>query len=655
MITSLKLRAGAVCALMPLGVVAAPGWTAGVSAAPGSFRPGGNTFVAMYTEPGELIDGSTHILYRQPAPADQNPNNVISSFSNETDSTRLEVSFPDDGAIHLAAPTGKTLTLGRHRLLAGAGPSGWAMDAGFLDGSCDDPNGHVDIRDLRVDPSTGLQRLSMTFTLYCGGVTSALGGEVEFGEPQSHGLQAAPAHVDLPRRALGTTSPAVPVVFVNTSATPQTVTGTRLSGSSQITKGRDGCRGVSMRAGGSCEIGIRFAPSSTSTQSASLTVTTGNGAQAATALRGKGVATITGLFVTDTLPNGLVAPLANLRWDRGGSFQNSFGAHGAFVRAVSLTDLGDAWQGDVAPPTGRSLAAGETFPAAREADATHAENTISGTEQPACVVVSSSIHIIQWNVGADSESPRHIEFTFTDVCGHGVGTIRGVVADDASAGPRRPAPRLALPHRPFSVSDLLEPRWSGPSSDRSGYQVRIATATAGSSLGAWRLSPETAKGRAHIPTIRGTTTCVSVRAITLLQTPSVWSHRQCSGTLVNASLLLPSPAGGPNQGWAAAHNSHAIGHVLARATRHGSTLALKRVAGDRFAVRAMVGRRFGAIDVYVDNYLLRHIDLARHRHHRSRLVTFLSSRRKPFSGELRVVVASHHRPVDIDAVGVRPA
>jgi hypothetical protein len=653
--TSGQCRAGVVCALMPLALLVAPGSTGSAGAAPIAGPPGGDTFVAMYGEPGDFISQAQQVLYRQPAPADQNQSNVIGSSSNETDSTRLQVGFPDDGEISLNAPTGHQLTLGRHHVFPEATDTQWTMALSFEGRACNSTDGWIDIRDLRVDPSSGLQRLSMTFTQYCDGSSSALSGEVEFGEPASPALEATPAHLDFPDRAVGTTSPDEPVTFVNTSGAPQTITDTALSGSAEFVKGQDGCRGRSLPAGASCAVVVRFAPSSAATGSGSLTVTAASGARATTSLDGQGIATVTGMFVTDTLPNGLVVPLGSFRWDRGGSFQENFEDRGAFVRAATMQDHpGNEWEGELQAPDGKSFSAGETFRTSVQADATHAENTISGTEQPACEVLSSTMHVIQWDVDPDYDDPAHIEFTFTDVCANGVGTIRGVVADHATDGSRRPAPQLALPHRPFSVSDILKPRWSGPSSDLSGYQIRVATATAGTPIGAWQISPETAEGHAHLPTIRGTTTCLSVRAISLLQEPSVWSRRQCTATLVNASLLLPSPAGGPNQGWSAAHNKHAIGHVLAHATRRGSTLGLERVDGDRFAVRAMVGRKFGSIDVYVDNRLLRHIDLARHRH-RSRLVTFLSSRRKPISGELRIVVTSHHRPVDVDALGVRPA
>jgi hypothetical protein len=565
------------------------------------------------------------------------------------------VGFPDDGELTLNAPTGHQLTLGRHHLFPENTGAGWTMDLSFEGRGCNSTDGWVDIRDLKVDPSSGLQRLSMTFTQYCDGSSSALSGEVEFGEPHSAALEAMPAHLDFPDRAVGTTSLDEPVVFTNTSAAPETITGTALSGSAAFAKGQDGCRGTALAPNASCSVAVRFAPSGSAAQSGALTVTTASGARATTAVGGQGIATVTGMFVTDTLPNGLVVPLGSFRWDRGGSFQENFDDRGAFVRAATLQDHpGNAWEGELQAPDGKSFAAGETFRTAFQADATHAEMTISGSEQPECEVVSSTMHVIQWDVDPDYYDPNHVEFSFTDVCANGVGTIRGVVADHATAGPRQAAPQLALPHRPFSVSDILKPRWSGPSSDHSGYQVRIATATAGNPIGAWRLSPETAVGHVHIPTVRGTTTCLSVRAISLLQEPSAWSHGQCSATLVNASLLLPSPAGGPNQGWKAAHNKHAIGHVLAHATRHGSTLGLARVAGDRVAVRAMVGRTFGSIDVFVGDHLIRHIDLARHRR-RSRLVTFVSRRLKPFSGELRIVVTSHHRPVDLDALGGRPA
>jgi hypothetical protein len=654
MITRAHCRAGVVCALLPLAMVVGPSPSGSASAAATFDAPGGDTFVALYDEPGELIAQGAHILYRQPAPADQNDNTRIDSSPDETDSTRLQVGFPNGGDIKLDAPAGQQLALGRHHLFPASSETGWTMDLSYGSLGCDGTDGWVDIRDLKVDPGSGLQRLSMTFTQYCEGNSPALSGEVEFGEPQSPALEAMPAHLDLPDRAVGTTSPDEPVVFANTSGTAQTITGTALSGSADFVKGQDGCRGRTLPAGASCAVAVRFTPSKATAPSGTLTMTTASGARATTALGGRGIATVTGMFVTDTLPNGLVVPLGSFRWDRGGSFQESFGDRGAFVRAANLHDIDNSWVGELQPPDGKSFAAGETFRTGFQADATHAENTISGTEQPTCDVVSSTLHIIQWDVGADFDDPHHVEFTFTEVCAHGVGTIRGVVAAHATAGPRQPSPRLTLPDQPFSVSDILKPRWSGPSSDRSGYQVRIATATAGTPIGAWHVSPETAVSQAHVPTVRGTTTCFSARAISLLQAPSAWSRRQCSSTLVNASLLLPSPAGGPNQGWTAAHNKHAIGHVLAHATRHGSVLGISRVAGDRFAVRAMVGRRFGAIDVYVGNHLLRHIDLGRPGH-RSRLVTFVSSRRKAFAGELRIVVTSHHRPVDVDALGVRPA
>jgi membrane-associated protease RseP (regulator of RpoE activity) len=69
MITSPKVRAAAVCALMTGALLSVPGLTGNAAAAPTAGLPGGDTFVAMDGEPGDYISQGQQVLYRQPAPA----------------------------------------------------------------------------------------------------------------------------------------------------------------------------------------------------------------------------------------------------------------------------------------------------------------------------------------------------------------------------------------------------------------------------------------------------------------------------------------------------------------------------------------------------------------------------------------------------------
>ena len=105
------------------------------------------------------------------------------------------------------------------------------------------------------------------------------------------------------------------------------------------------------------------------------------------------------------------------------------------------------------------------------------------------------------------------------------------------------------------------------------------------------------------------------------------------------------------KGWKAKRSSAAYGGTYLQATRKGATLTRDVTGARALALVVGKGRKHGKVKVYAGARLVGTVRLAS-AGTRSQQLLALATFSEPFTGSLRIVVATKDRPVRIEGLGV---
>src|SRR3954451_6243625 len=241
--------------------------------------------VVMFSDPGDYIGGGGVRLYTP-------PNSTI-SVSGSTAYLQVSVSGGTNGDsywMEFAAPYGQSLAPGvydraQRAPFHEAGRPG--IDIGGDGRGCNTIAGRFEVKDLAVTSDGVLQRLWIVYEQHCEGGTSALFGEIRLGEPGPVGTGGvAPAIIRWPTSDVGKLATVVPATIVATG--PMQLTGAALGGANPGDFGirLDECTGKALVAGQSCQVWVRYQPTTAGTRLATLHVRDSAGADYPVDLQG---------------------------------------------------------------------------------------------------------------------------------------------------------------------------------------------------------------------------------------------------------------------------------------------------------------------------------------------------------------------------------
>jgi hypothetical protein len=324
------------------------------AALPANASASSGWFVTMMSDPGDWVGGGSQRLFRS--------GNASVTLGGSPGYVSAYVSgggFGDYYWLEFAAPPGDVLQPGFY-INAQRAPFREAGRPGIdIYGSgrgCNTIEGFFQVKDIAFSGNT-LTRLWIVYEQHCEGGSAALFGEVRVGEPPTPDpALLAPLTVRWPASDVSRLSTAVPARLVALEG-PVTITTASLTGSSPglYAIRSDNCSGHTIPLGGSCEVWVRFAPTSAGTKYAALRFA-GPGTQRDVALEGFAFGGVTRVDMTSD-PGDYIGQgqpwhytFANGWIGAGGSRQYAgFGVVGAD---------GSDWSGEFVPAAGDILAPG---------------------------------------------------------------------------------------------------------------------------------------------------------------------------------------------------------------------------------------------------------------------------------------------------------
>jgi heat shock protein HslJ len=423
--------------------------------------------VVMFSDPGDYIGGGGVRIYT--------PANGSITVSGSTADLTVGVSGGTNGdsySMEFAAPFGQSLGPGvydraQRAPFREAGRPG--IDIGGDGRGCNTISGRFEVKDLAVSSDGVLQRLWIVYEQHCEGGTSALFGEVRLGEPGPAGAGGvAPAIVRWPTSDVGKAGTAVPATIVATG--PMQLTGATLGGANpgDFAIRLDECSGKALVAGQSCQVWVRYVPTSAGTRLATLHVRDSAGADYPVDLQGFSYGGRTRVSWTSdsgdyigqgqpwnyTPANATIAASGSRRYI-------GFGIDG---------DKGDWWSGEFAAGNGDILAPGTTYTATRYPfNGTGAGMDVSGDGR-GCNTITGKFTVTEANFDQDG-TLHSAGVTFEQHCEGGAPALRGTFEFRAGdntppapwmvAGPGSTAP-------PTSFGSLTPPGSGGGSGSGPG-------------------------------------------------------------------------------------------------------------------------------------------------------------------------------------------
>jgi uncharacterized protein (TIGR03437 family) len=348
------VRVGSVALLAVLGSLVFGGGTA-------TATPATVAYVVMYSDSGDYIGGGTQREF--------DPGNASITVSGSASSLTIGLDGGTSGDYYdmdFAAAPGDMLTSGGIYTDAQRAPFREAGHPGIdIYGSgrgCNTDTGLFEVKDIATDSSGAIVRLWIVYQQHCEGGRPALWGEVKLNEPVDvGGTAAAPGIVRWPTTDVGAPNTVVPVTVAAIGST--TINGVSVTGANaqDFTKRADECSGLTMTAGASCEVWLRFVASAPGVRQATLHVTDSNGGTYDVTLQGFAYGGTTSVTMTsdsgDYIGQGQTWSYSLTKGDQigmgGGRSFAGFGVNGA---------NGDWWSADFEPGAGDILVAGDTYP-----------------------------------------------------------------------------------------------------------------------------------------------------------------------------------------------------------------------------------------------------------------------------------------------------
>jgi outer membrane protein assembly factor BamB len=227
-------------------------------------------------------------------------------------------------------------------------------------------------------------------------------------------------------------------------------------------------------------------------------------------------------------------------------------------------------------------------------------------------------------------------------------SVDGGHADSRTFIADRTAPHVTMAAQPqFSGGATIPVSWQ--STDRSSgvatSDLRVRTVSTAGRRSDWHTVRHKLQG--SDTTLRlgaSVTTCFSVRARDEVGNKSRWGAPECTAGLIDDRRLTPS------NGWYQGSDAADFDGTFSGSRRHGATLRIRHVTGQRVAVQAAVCPDCGVLVASFAGHR-RRISLDSQSVTGPRLFE-LRSLSHSASGTVRLTVRSAHKAVQVDAIGV---
>jgi Ca2+-binding RTX toxin-like protein len=310
--------------------------------------------VTLYSDTGDYIGQGTQNVYT----------GSITSSASADDGT---VSVGAGGyTFEFAAPAGSALATGSYEnaqraAFRDAGRPG--IDVSGNGRGCNTDAGRFEVKDISLSGTT-VQRLWLVYEQHCEGGYPAAFGEVRIGETGATGGAAvAPAEVLWPHEDVGAPGTVVPVLVKATQAMQITSASLTGANASDFSVRTNECAGVSLTAGSSCRVWIRFNRTTAGARQAALELTGSDSSSYSVDLEGSNYGGRTRIVMVsdygDWVGDGMSYSY---------SPANATLAFSGLAQKASFSlDAADGswWSGDFAAGNGDILAAGSTYSAVR--------------------------------------------------------------------------------------------------------------------------------------------------------------------------------------------------------------------------------------------------------------------------------------------------
>ena len=232
----------------------------------------------MVSESGDFVGGGTDRLFATPA----------GTLSISGALGHVEVSaFGEAGwfSLNFAAPSGSQLEVGEYTSaqrypFEPSGSPGLAVSG---DGrGCNADFGRFIVKAIQLNGSGEVDRFWALYEQHCEGATAPpLFGEVRIGEPPTGAPEAVrPAAIDWPNTGIGASAVQVPVTVIAGESGAQ-VTAVAVEGqdAGDFSVSSDGCAGMALAAGASCQLAVNVKPTASGNRLAQLVVSDTSGAK----------------------------------------------------------------------------------------------------------------------------------------------------------------------------------------------------------------------------------------------------------------------------------------------------------------------------------------------------------------------------------------
>ena len=234
------------------------------------------TSVVMLSDSGDYIGGGESRFFH--------PGNGSVTVGGNAGFMTVSVSGGTRGdsfSLNFAAPPGQSLSPGvyeraQRAVFREAGRPG--IDVSGAGRGCNTIGGRFEIKDFATNAAGAVTRAWIVYEQHCEGGTPALFGEVRIGVPIPDGpTDPAPSILRWPGIDVGRGGTVVPVTVLATSGTKLTSASVVGADAGAFPIRLDECSGVTLVAGASCQVWMRFSPSSAGDHTATLRIANAGG------------------------------------------------------------------------------------------------------------------------------------------------------------------------------------------------------------------------------------------------------------------------------------------------------------------------------------------------------------------------------------------
>ena len=206
-------------------------------------------------------------------------------------------------------------------------------------------------------------------------------------------------------------------------------------------------------------------------------------------------------------------------------------------------------------------------------------------------------------------------------------------------------PKLTKPDKHLQLSSSITVRWDDEEELANAYELRTVSGSSRQLLNEATAMTQTISGIRAIDVegVPGTTYCFAVRAVAT-DAASPWSERECT------SVPLDDPSLNQRGAWSSRSAHYSYGGSYSKSEKRGARLVRRNVRARDIALLARSCRRCGKVRVLWNGRSLGRFSL-RSATSRARAIE-VASWPSVRTGTVKIVVASRHRQVRIDGLGI---